>query len=241
MKKVLVTGGAGYIGSVLVPELLNQGYNVTVYDSLNFGGNSLFSCFLNPNFTFVEGDIRDYDLLEKHVKGKDVIIHLAAIPDEDDFYTKLMPINIEGTYTLLETARRCGVKKIILASTCQIAFGYPNSTFVTTDMAVRPPNLYSCTKIFGEAVGRYYSDKFGMSVICLRIGYFQNYDSEFLQDSEVRKKWCSPKDLVQIIEKSIDSKLKYGVFFAISNNKDRVWDIEDAKQKINYDPIDGAH
>ncbi len=208
-KKILITGAGGRIGSVITPMLSNT-YNLRLLDTMK----------LKPHKKeeIVTGDIRDATFLKSAMEDIDAIIHLAAIPDEDDFYTKLMPINIEGTYTLLETARRCGVKKVVLASTCQIAFGYPNSTFVTTDMAVRPVNLYSCTKIFGEAVGRYYSDKFGMSVICLRIGYFQNYDSEFLQDSEVRKKWCSPKDLVQIIEKSIDSKLKYGVFFAISNN-----------------------
>ena len=79
MKKILVTGGAGYIGSVLVPELLNKGYEVTVYDNLSFGGNSLFPCFINPNFKFVKGDVRDIDLLKKHMVGMDVIIHLAAI------------------------------------------------------------------------------------------------------------------------------------------------------------------
>jgi uronate dehydrogenase len=229
-KKVLITGAGGRIGSVISP-MLSTTYDLRLLDTMK----------LKPikNEEIVTGDICDAKFIQSSMEDIDAIVHLAAIPDEDDFYTKLMPTNIEGTYTLFETARRCGVKKIIFASTCQIAFGYPNSTYVTTDMAVRPVNLYACTKIFGESVGRYYSDKFGMSVICLRIGYFQNYDSEFLQDSEVRKKWCSPKDLVQIIEKSIDSKLKYGVFFAISNNKNRVWDIESAKEKLNYNPVDG--
>jgi uronate dehydrogenase len=228
-KKLLITGAGGRIGSTIIPLL--SSYNLRLLDTMKLKSTEGHEIFT--------GDIRDIKLLTSAMEDVDAIFHLAAIPDEDDFYTKLMPINIEGTYTLLETARRCGVKKVILASTCQIAFGYPNSTFVTTDMAVRPVNMYSCTKIFGEAVGRYYSDKYGISVICLRIGWFQNYDSEFLQDSEVKKKWCSPKDLVQIVEKSIDSNLKYGVFFAISNNKNRIWDIEDAKLKIGYDPIDG--
>ena len=228
-KKLLITGAGGRIGSTIIPLL--SSYNLRLLDTMKLKSTEGYEIFT--------GDIRDIKLLTSAMEDVDAIFHLAAIPDEDDFYTKLMPINIEGTYTLLETARRCGVKKVILASTCQIAFGYPNSTFVTTDMAVRPVNMYSCTKIFGEAVGRYYSDKYGISVICLRIGWFQNYDSEFLQDSEVKKKWCSPKDLVQIVEKSIDSNLKYGVFFAISNNKNRIWDIEDAKLKIGYDPIDG--
>lgn len=228
-KKLLITGAGGRIGSTIIPLL--SSYNLRLLDTMKLKSTEGHEIFT--------GDIRDIKLLTSAMEDVDAILHLAAIPDEDDFYTKLMPINIEGTYTLLETARRCGIKKVILASTCQIAFGYPNSTFVTTDMAVRPVNMYSCTKIFGEAVGRYYSDKYGISVICLRIGWFQNYDSEFLQDTEVKKKWCSPKDLVQMVEKSIDSNIKYGVFFAISNNKNRIWDIEDAKLKIGYDPIDG--
>ena len=79
MKKILVTGGAGYIGSILVPELLKKGHEVTVYDSLLFGGNSLLTNFLNPNFYFIQGDIRDEEKLKKCLVGKDIIIHLAAI------------------------------------------------------------------------------------------------------------------------------------------------------------------
>jgi len=228
-KKILVTGAGGRIGSIICPMLFKT-YDLRLLDTMKLKASN--------NEEIITGDIRDSKILQSAMEDVDAIVHLAAIPDEDDFYTKLMPINIEGIYTLLEAARRNGIKKIIFASTCQISFGYPNSTFVTTDMAVRPNNLYACSKIFGEAICRYYSDKFGISIICLRIGYFQNYDSEFLQDSEVQKKWCSPKDLVQIIEKSIESNLKYGVFFAISNNKNRIWDIEDAKQKLGYDPID---
>jgi nucleoside-diphosphate-sugar epimerase len=79
MKKVLVTGGAGYIGSVLIPELLSNGYEVTVYDNLMFGGNSLFPYFINPNFKFVQGDVRDTESLKKVMDKQDIIIHLAAI------------------------------------------------------------------------------------------------------------------------------------------------------------------
>ena len=78
-KNILVTGGAGYIGSVLVPELLKLDHKVTVYDSLLFGGNGLLPHFKNPNFTFINGDIRDTSKLVKSSKDKDVIIHLAAI------------------------------------------------------------------------------------------------------------------------------------------------------------------
>ena len=76
---VLITGGAGYIGTTLTTQLLNAGHNVTVYDCLKFGGNQLIPFFRNPNFTFVKGDVRDHTELERHVTRADVVVHLAAI------------------------------------------------------------------------------------------------------------------------------------------------------------------
>ena len=150
MKKVLVTGGAGYIGSVLVPELLNQGYNVTVYDSLNFGGNSLFSCFLNPNFTFVEGDIRDYDLLEKHVKGKDVIIHLAAIvgyPACEKNPKLTTEVNLTATKKLVDMLLP---NQYILFGSTGSNYGAVKDGVCTENTPLNPLSLYGETKTLAE-------------------------------------------------------------------------------------------
>ena len=81
MKKdsILVTGGAGYIGSVLVPTLISEGYRVTVIDNLMHGQTSLLDCCANPNFDFIKGDISDYPLMNKILPKFDIIIPLAAI------------------------------------------------------------------------------------------------------------------------------------------------------------------
>ena len=80
MKKIFITGGAGYIGTSLIPLLLDKGYEVTVYDSLMFNnGDKLLPFITNKNFKFVDGDVRDSDTLSKHIKGYDVVIHLAAL------------------------------------------------------------------------------------------------------------------------------------------------------------------
>ena len=77
--KILITGGAGYIGSLLTTKLLNEGYDVTIIDNLMYGGNSLLHIINNPNLKFINGDVRDDNLMKKQIKKCDVLIHLAAI------------------------------------------------------------------------------------------------------------------------------------------------------------------
>lgn len=79
MKKILVTGGAGYAGSILIPELLRKGYSVRVVDNLMYGQASLLNCFYNKSFEFIRGDVTDKRLMKKAIDGTDMIIHLAAI------------------------------------------------------------------------------------------------------------------------------------------------------------------
>jgi uronate dehydrogenase len=229
--KIAITGPAGRVGSRIVPLLRNE-YQLVLIDSKKIKPEQ--------DDVIFTGDIRDINFLKTSLIDCEAVIHLAAIPDDDDVYTKLIPYNIEAVYTLFETCRNLGIKKIIFASTAQTVLHYPNSIYIKTDMPPRPYTIYACTKLFGESLARFYSDKFGISIICLRIGWFQDYDSEYLTDTEIKKRWCSPKDLTQIICKSIKSQLKFGVFFAISNNKDRYWDIESAKNLLGYEPVDGA-
>ena len=77
--RVLVTGGAGYVGTVLVPELLRVGHSVTVLDSLVYGGTGLLQNFGNPGFRFIRGDVRDESVLRQAAVGADAVVHLAAI------------------------------------------------------------------------------------------------------------------------------------------------------------------
>ena len=113
-KEVLITGGAGYIGTTLIPELLVKGYNVTVYDSLSYEGDILIPYFANPNFKFIKGDILEKDKLQKAVEGKDVIIHLAALVgyaacERNHNMTQL--VNCDATDSLVENVN---TKSIII-------------------------------------------------------------------------------------------------------------------------------
>src|SRR4051812_10402776 len=107
--KVLVTGGAGYIGSVLVPLLLERGHDVRIIDSLMHGGTGLLPHFRNSRFQFVKGDIRDASAVEDAVRGCDVIIHLAAIvgfPACRKSPELAQTVNVDGTRVIAKAAGR---------------------------------------------------------------------------------------------------------------------------------------
>ena len=119
--KILVTGGAGYIGSVLVRQLLEKGYFVRVIDSLKWGGDSLYDVMTNKNFELYKADIRNISDVKKSLIGIDGVIHLAAIvgdPACKKFSKEANETNWDASVNLFEESERSGVKKFIFASTC---------------------------------------------------------------------------------------------------------------------------
>jgi nucleoside-diphosphate-sugar epimerase len=150
MKKVLVTGGSGYIGSILVTELLKKGYKVTVYDNLLFGGNSMFSFFINPNFEFINGDVRDTELLKKVMYDKDVIIHLAAIvgyPACQKNQKLAIETNLDATINLVKNATP---NQYILFGSTGSNYGAVKEGICTEDTPLNPLSLYGETKTQAE-------------------------------------------------------------------------------------------
>jgi nucleoside-diphosphate-sugar epimerase len=118
--KVLVTGGAGYIGSVLVRQLLNKGYQVRVLDSLKFGGDALYDVMLNPNFEFMKGDVRNADDIDKALVGIDAIAHLAAIvgdPACKKFSFEANENNWDGYVFMFNKYEADGVKLFVFSIT----------------------------------------------------------------------------------------------------------------------------
>lgn len=149
--KVLVTGGAGYIGSVLVRQLLQKGFQVRAFDSLKFGGDALYDVMLNPGFEFMLGDIRNSEQVEKALEGIDAIAHLAAIvgdPACKKFSDEAKETNWNGSVELFEAAEKAGVKRFVFASTCSNYGKMPDpDSFVTETSALNPVSLYAELKV----------------------------------------------------------------------------------------------
>lgn len=149
--KVLVTGGAGYIGSVLVRQLLNKGYNVRAIDSLKFGGDALYDVMLHPNFEFMKGDVRNADDVDNALKGIDAVAHLAAIvgdPACKKFSEEANQTNWDGAVLLFNRAEAAGVKRFVFASTCSNYGKMPDpNSFCGGNIRINPASLYAELKV----------------------------------------------------------------------------------------------
>jgi len=154
IQQVLVTGGAGYVGSVLVPKLLAKEYQVKVLDLYIYGEDVLNAVKDNPNLEEIKGDIRDRNLLERVISGTDAIIHLACISNDPSF--ELDPqlgksINYDAFLDLVEVAKGGGVKRFIYASTSSV-YGIKEEENVTEDLTLEPLTDYSKYKVLCEEV-----------------------------------------------------------------------------------------
>ncbi len=164
--KILVTGGAGYIGSVLTYKLIEQGNDVTVIDDLSNG----FAENIHPKAKFIEGSILDKEKLTTALDGIDAVIHLAAkIRVEEgevkpDLYTS---VNVAGTLNLLELCKAKNINKFIFASTAAV-YGDPEDYPVTENSKVAPVNVYGKTKLEIDQYLSSNSSKLGISAISFR-------------------------------------------------------------------------
>lgn len=169
--RILVTGGAGYVGSTLVPLLLEQGHKVRVYDALKFGGHGLLPCCQSRNFELIKGDVCDATGLKKAVDGVDAIVHLAAIvgyPACKKEPQVAQNTNVEGTRTLLNL--RSADQKVVFASTGSIYGSVPDYV-CNENTPTEPITLYGETKLAaermvlesGNSVAYRYATAFGVS------------------------------------------------------------------------------
>ncbi len=228
-KLVLITGAAGMIGRPLQGFLreryrLRLMYHRTVLPA-------------QPGDEVVIADVCDLAAVEQAVAGVDAIVHLAGDPRVDAPWESVRAVNIAGTYNVFEAARRQGVKKIVFASTNHVAGYYElEGLYAAPTYPIRPDGYYGVSKAFGEALARYYVDAFGLSIICLRIGSFQ----ERPLNRRHLATWISPRDMAQLVWRSIETDLPFGIFYGVSNNTRRYWDIASAQELLGYAPEDNA-
>ena len=172
MKKAIVTGGAGFIGSHLVDGLIKEGIEVTVIDNLSTGRIDNLAQS-QGRIKVVEADISDFDRILPFFKGKDTVFHLAALADivpsivtPRGYYTS----NVNGTMCVLEACRLSGVKKVVYAASSSCYGTPPTRSYPTPETApIDPQYPYALTKYLGERTALHWGRVYGMGVISLRL------------------------------------------------------------------------
>ena len=160
IKKVYITGGAGYVGAMLVPKLLKEGYGVTVLDLMIYGEDVLEE---HPELTVIKGDIRDQELLKSSIPGHDAVIHLACISNDPSF--ELNPnlgksINLDAFDPLVSISKELGVERFIYASSSSV-YGVKEEKDVHEEMSLEPLTDYSKFKADCEKIiAKYQSPEF---------------------------------------------------------------------------------
>lgn len=238
--KILITGINGLIGKVLRKALADQ------HDVYGLDREGEFSDRV------LSADISDYQQTAGAVQQfspLDSIVHLAGNPRVDASWESVLSANIIGTRNIFEAAREFQVPQVIYASSNHVTGAYhgfepglykytqPGPPMISTQDPIRPDSDYGLSKAFGEGVARYYSDRWGIKAICLRIGSVLRDDNP-TAESQNRRIWLSHRDLVQLVEKSLAADITFGIYYGISNNKDAFWDISNARADLGYQPAD---
>lgn len=248
--KVLITGASGLIAGLALKHLS---------DNYEFSGVSRRPV---AGIAHCQASITDAAAMRPAFTGMDAVLHLAAANGADEWqeWGPTMAVTVQGTLNVYEAARAAGVKRMVLASSgcCQLAWEWdpalpygrlangPNDAIpdhwpmVELDWAVRPDSPYAVGKLFGENLGRYYADKYGISTLVIRFGAVLPEDKP-----QVRRHlpgYLSHADCVQIIDKCLGAPetLKFDVFNAISENKYRWRSTDHTKQVLGWKPTGSA-
>jgi len=224
---VVITGAAGAIGSCLRAGLRPLVDELVLTD--------VRAIEPEANELFVPAELADREAIAQAVRGAAAVIHLGAQPNEAPFDALVGP-NLIGTFNVFDAARRGGARRIVFASSNHATGFYPVEQTLVGNEPTRPDSLYGVTKVYGEALGRLYVDKFGMEVVCLRIGTFAERPRQ-VRDLAT---WLSPADAVRLFAASLSAPdVGFRVVYGASANTRRFWDLTPGRD-IGYEPQDDA-
>lgn len=243
---VVITGAAGTIGTVLRTELADS-YAVRALDQVPGTGIDLVV------------DVRRSERMASAVAGADAVIELAANSSVATSWGRVLENNLAATVGTLEAARLAGVPRVVVASSNHVTGIHereePYASVLAgryeglepdvvprigADSPPRPDSFYAVGKCGAEAAGRYYAEEHGLSVICLRIGTVNREDRP--RNPREFATLLTHRDLVHLVRRCLEAPLdlRFAVFYGVSRNKWRIWDIDEATSTIGYEPLDDA-
>ena len=227
MKTVLITGAAGSVGTHLRRELAGR-YNLRLSDMKPIAD-------AGEGERFVQGDIARMKDALAATKGVDAVVHLGGFSVEGPWET-ILEANIVGLYNVFEAARRNKVKRILFATSNHAVGFYRRDQKIDHRVYPRPDSRYGVSKVFGEALGSLYADKYGLEIFNMRIG---NVNPQPV-DKRRLSIWISPRDLAQLVTIGIDHPdVRFEIVYGVSGNK-RSWYDNSNAFRLGYKPQDDS-
>ena len=230
-RSILLLGAAGGIGRAIREGLAGRYGLMRLADIA-----SMESAGLGEEI--VHADLLDIPSLVAAMTGIDTVVHMAGVPVEPETHAwdKVLPANIIGVHNLFEAARLAGVKRVLFASSHHAAGFHRRDTPTAETLVPRPDSYYGVSKVFGEAMGRMYADKFGLQVLSLRIGAYRDRPSDRRQLSV----WVSPRDMVELVRCGVEAPdFSYETVYGVSANTRNFWDNSETAF-LGYAPVDNA-
>jgi uronate dehydrogenase len=225
---VLIIGAAGAVGTGLRREFARDALPLRLFDRHAITP-------LRPGEEALTGDIGDPAALAGAMRDVRCVVHLAGCTTDADIDAQIEG-NIRGAFNVFEAARDAGVKRVVFASSHHVVGYYPRARRIGTDVLLRPDSRYGLTKAFGEQVGAMFADKYGLRVLCIRIGFVNDRPIDLRRLSI----WCSWRDLAQLMHIGMQHPdLRYAVVYGVSNNTRGFFD-NDAAFRLGYHPMDDA-
>jgi uronate dehydrogenase len=226
MRRLLLTGAAGRIASAVRPELRALADEVVLTDRVEVED-------VAPAERFVHAELSDPAPWGDLARGCEAVVHLGAVPDEAAFDVLAGP-NLFGAFHVLDAARRAGARRVVLASSGRATGFYRVGERLDGGATPRPDGLYAATKAFAEALGRMYADKFGLEVVALRIGTFEQRPRTERELST----WLSPADARRLVRAALTGPVEgFLAVYGVSANTRGWWDLPPA---LGYAPEDDA-
>ncbi|HAA77382.1 TPA: NAD(P)-dependent oxidoreductase [Candidatus Latescibacteria bacterium] len=242
-KTIGVTGANGKVGRVLVDGLRDE-YDLTALTRREV------------DFPSTVVSLNDREALAEALSGIEALIHLGADPSPTSGWESIRDNNIDATYNVFDACVTAGVKRMIFASTNHTMHGHTiKTTPETLDPAktvqrkltdpVNPDSLYAVSKLFGEQIGKLYSEQHGLEFVGMRIGWMiaENDPSTKKGTSAedyMRAMWLSHRDCIAAHKRAIEVDTLYLLAYVVSNNDRRVFDLEETGETLGYKPVDNS-
>ncbi|MFC4856748.1 NAD-dependent epimerase/dehydratase family protein [Actinophytocola glycyrrhizae] len=227
--RLLITGAAGGVGTLLRPLLAHPDRVLRLLDVAELPDTG-------DGAERVQASVTDLPAMVEACQDVDAVLHLGGLSTEHA-WDDILSVNIDGTYKVFEAAHRAGVPRVVFASTNHTVGFHPRDGQEAPDyLFPRPDTYYGVSKVAGEALGSLYHDRYGMDVVCLRIGgcFAKPLDTRMLET------WLSPRDAADLVAAALSTpEPGFKVVWGVSDNTRRWWSLAEARA-IGYHPRDDA-